>query len=145
MTPENAPPRRARVPGFVLLGLAVWQFGTFRAGLQRPPSYRYVVRKSCFCPVETAQPVRAEVRDGAAANTANAETGAPVAAASFADVGTLDQLFVIVQRAIDQGADRVEVRYDAALGYPTLISIDHISNAVDDEVGYSVEQFEAVK
>ena len=161
MTPEDTTPRRARVLGFVLLGavllgLAVWQFGAFRAGLQlqtararwaaqHPPSYRYVVQKGCFCPVNIVQPVRIEVRDGAALSMANAETGAPVPAADFEDVATLDHLFVLIQRAIDQGADRVEVRYDEALGYPTLISIDHISNAVDDEVSYSVEHFEEVK
>ena len=39
MTPEDATPRRARVLGFVLLGavllgLAIWQFGAFRAGFE---------------------------------------------------------------------------------------------------------------
>jgi hypothetical protein len=57
---------------------------------------------------------------------------------------TVDELFEVVQDAIDQEAYSLTVGYHAQLGYPTSIDIDYLLNAVDEEVSFrasGVEEF----
>lgn len=52
---------------------------------------------------------------------------------------TIDELFKVIKDS--RGAHELDVDYNEALGYPTSIYIDHIKNAVDDEIGYSVSNY----
>ena len=153
--------RRLIVVGLIGLGVALailvgWRFDSFQLGgqLQRyrarwaarvPLAYRYTVRVGCFCPSELTQPVEVEVRDGAVAAIVGASTRQPVRASQFDDAAPIEQLFVAIQRAIDQGADRVSVEYDPDFGYPRSIAIDYLRNAIDDEVTYTIEKFEVIQ
>jgi hypothetical protein len=72
-----------------------------------------------------------------------ADTGRP--ATPRADVPlTVDALFAVVDDALDT-ADKVEVRYDPALGYPAQIDIDRIRQAVDDEVSYTASELAPIR
>jgi hypothetical protein len=51
---------------------------------------------------------------------------------------TVEELFDAVERALEHDAHEIEVTYDADLGYPDFIFIDHEEMAIDDEVGYRV-------
>lgn len=56
----------------------------------------------------------------------------------------MDELFEVVQDAIDQEAHTLTVEYHAQLGYPTSIDNDYWLNAVDEEVSFrasGVEEF----
>lgn len=55
---------------------------------------------------------------------------------------TIDELFEVIENAREK-ADKLNVEYDQNLGYPIHIEIDYIKEAVDDEVTYKVNNFEA--
>lgn len=54
---------------------------------------------------------------------------------------TVEGLFGVIQHAIDEDADEVDVTYDEATGRPERIDIDWMTNADDDEVGITVDSF----
>jgi hypothetical protein len=108
------------------------------AGVQ---DYTVVVQHLCFCGY--VRPVRITVRSGAVVSSVDAETGQPVP--SYATVRDIAALFTLIREAIDDGADRLEVTYDAQLGYPTFINIDYIKNAVDDELQVRTSEFQQVR
>ena len=54
---------------------------------------------------------------------------------------TIDELFEVIEDA-RKNADKLSVEYDGNLGYPVLIEIDYIKEAIDDEVTYKVENFQ---
>ena len=53
----------------------------------------------------------------------------------LADVwGTVEDMFRLIEDAIDRDAESVQVTYHDRLGYPTHISIDYSSRIADDEL-----------
>jgi hypothetical protein len=95
-----------------------------------PADYRFTVDVRCFCP--TAEPVEVTVSDGqvVSARPAPPEYWSAV-------VVPVPDLFRLVGE-LRGSADSVDVSYDAELGFPTDISVDRITEAVDDEVSYVV-------
>lgn len=57
---------------------------------------------------------------------------------------TVEDFFAVIERAIDDGADEVDVRYDPDTGRPIGIAIDRMAEAIDDEVSYSIDSFEVL-
>jgi len=103
-----------------------------------PATYVYEVAHSCFCPVEAVGPVRVEVEAGAVVARTYVQSGAPVDT-TFADLfPAVDGLFDVLERAIEQDADDIQVTWDRDRGVPLQISIDYLKEAVDEEEGYSV-------
>ena len=56
---------------------------------------------------------------------------------------TIDDLFEQLKSAQAE-AEEVSVVYDTTYGYPSSIAIDHIKEAVDDEMYITVESFEVL-
>lgn len=54
---------------------------------------------------------------------------------------TIDELFEVIENA-RENADKLNVEYDEKLGYPVLIEIDYIKEAIDDEVTYKIDNFQ---
>lgn len=106
--------------------------------------YRYTVQTSCFCGPDLTQPLRVEVKNGKAVALTNAETGLAVSDSRFEPINTIDKLYALIRAAIVKPVASIKVEYDASLGIPTSIVIDNIANAADDEVSYSVRDFEVV-
>jgi hypothetical protein len=95
-----------------------------------PSSYRFTVAVQCFCPV--AKPVEVTVRDGEVVSLK------PEPPEFWSDAMVpIPELFQLVG-SLRGSADVVDVSYDGALGYPTTIAVDRITEAVDDEVAYVV-------
>ena len=120
--------------------------GSFLAGWSRwnrlrPAEYTYDFQRSCFCRGEAIQPVRITVSNGQVTSVVTLPDLVPVPPEQvnqFYRV-TIDSVFAIVRAALDDGADSVAVRYHAHWGYPTTVWIDYISNAADDELGFTNE------
>ena len=102
-----------------------------------PSHYRYVQDEWAFA--DSVGPVRIEVQDGEIVSAVIVETGEP---APDARELTIEDLFDMVQDEIDQKPDDITVEYDAELGFPASVDVDPIENAMDDEHGFSAEQFE---
>lgn len=97
--------------------------------------YSYVLRRSCYCPEEYTFPVEITVVGDTVSSAVYAEASALAGEPVVEDYEsmTIDELFDFTVGAIDE-ADKVEVEYDAAAGYPTLVRIDYERFAADDEL-----------
>lgn len=110
-----------------------------RAGVQ---DYQVVVQNLCFCGY--TRPVRITVRFGAVVSRVDAETGEPVPTYGE-NVRDIAGLFDLIRDAIAQDAHELDVTYDATYGFPTLITIDYIRNAVDDELTVRTSEFQRMR
>ncbi|MGH2942806.1 MAG: DUF6174 domain-containing protein [Solirubrobacteraceae bacterium] len=93
--------------------------------------YHFTVERQCFCAPSFRGPVTIVVRGGAPDATTPA---------AFQDIATVPRLHAIVQQAIDDRVERLDVTYDAR-GVPLAISIDRSSMVADDEIAYLVSGF----
>lgn len=108
-------------------------------------SYRYQLGITCFCLVEISRPVTIEVRNGATHSVSYLADGTAADAKYFEKYDTIDELFLIIDDAIDQKADEIKVTYDEELGFPTRIHIDFMKEAVDDEMTYDITEFQILE
>ena len=102
-----------------------------------PSHYRYVQDEWAFA--DSVGPVRIEVLDGEIVSAVIVETEKP---APESRALTIEDLFDMVQDEIDQDPDDLDVEYDGDRGVPATVDVDPIRNAMDDEHGFSAEQFE---
>jgi len=99
-------------------------------------SYRYGYRRACFCGDVNALEI--DVANGAVAAARYADDGAPVTSIYQSTLPTIDDLFDIIEEALDSRADALRVTYHPTLGYPTEISVDYRFVVADDEFGYAI-------
>lgn len=99
-------------------------------------NYQYEFQRICFCLPASTRRVKITVREGVAENIRRADSGDAVDKAQYELYYTVDQLFDYIQAAIDKKAHLVRVTYDPEWGYPTLVEIDYIRNAMDDEMRF---------
>lgn len=100
-------------------------------------SYEYGYRKHCECYQNGPPETLVTVRDGRVQDVrhrhAGSDTDVRAEARDFAAYWTVDGLFDVVASALERGSI-VRVSYDAALGYPTKIFIDHDRDFIGDEL-----------
>jgi hypothetical protein len=94
--------------------------------------YEFEFQRSCFCLPAVTEPVRITVRNDVVTAVIRTRDGQP-ASATVGAWPTVDSLFADVQRRIEQNAERLDVEYDAAYGYPRSIAVDVLQMAADDE------------
>lgn len=104
--------------------------------------YDFVLRRACFCPPALSYPTRVEVRDGAVVAATGIESGEPV---PVEDVPTIDDLFDIIESALDDDWELVEVTYDPELGFPAAATLDPGGGVVDAGVDYEVRDVVAAE
>ncbi len=109
-----------------------------------PPSYSIVVFRSCECTQQMSGPTLVIVRNGNVESRQYVANGEPVPAAFVNGFPSVDGLFEIIERALRYPAHRLDVDYDATLGYPLRIAIDYDHPAVDDEVTYTTTELTPV-
>lgn len=108
--------------------------------------YQFTLAYNCFCVVPKAgsdwpDSYTIAVRSGAIESAFDAATGTYVSDSELSLLPTIDDLFEIIQRAIDAKADKVDVSYDGTYGFPTRIDIDRSSTTIDDEYASTVSGF----
>lgn len=92
-------------------------------------SYSYILELQCFCgPSADLRPVLVTVQDGTVASVQyyheNPAQRTPASATIFGPYDTVDELFEIVEDAIEQDADVLQVGYDAEYGFPNAVNLD---------------------
>ncbi len=112
-----------------------------RVWVQRgPASYAFTYTRACFCGWAGAYRIEVE------ADTITRVTALPsgdVLADRPADVFyTVDGLFGMIGDVLDRRPDAFHASYDSALGHPVELSVDYIKQAVDDEFGFTVSDFQ---
>jgi len=97
--------------------------------------YRFRLSVSCFCPGR-GQPMTVTVRGGRV-------TGAKAFARTL---GTFPRMFARIDSALRSSRSGVvKVSYDPRRGFARSASIDEIKLAIDDEIGWTVDRFRALK
>lgn len=100
-------------------------------------SYEITFTINCFCPPGSSGANVLTVIDNRIVNAINSNTDMPYPSPSFTGLYTVADSFVFIESLLDSPPDRLRVEYDREYGYPTLIDIDYIQGAADDEVKYS--------
>lgn len=110
---------------------------------RQPTHYEFIVQRSCECVPPWTNPLRVTVRGGQVLSVANAQTEESVPMDS--DLAkSIEDLFGLLEQALEHGAYQVTAAYDPDFGYPTSIYIDSDEQMVDEEIGYSVRDLRAV-
>lgn len=60
----------------------------------------------------------------------------------FDQARTIEDVFDLLESLLNRDLASLNVEYDDIYGFPKLISIDYIKDAVDDEIGYIYSDFE---
>ncbi len=97
-------------------------------------TYHFLMNRSCFCVISGEHFV--QVIDREISVAVNTWSNEEVEGEHLQYVETIDDLFNMIERA-EKDADEFLVEY-AKEGYPTLISIDWIKEAVDDEMYFQI-------
>lgn len=114
--------------------------------LEETTSYSMTIQRSCYCPAGF-YPAKVLIKADTVYTALNPDTGKPIPVDSlsgdpralYADFyPTIDGLFQMIKEAREQHADKLEVRYNDAYGYPEHIDIDDIKQAADDEISFTV-------
>ena len=95
-------------------------------------TYELRQRRVCFC-LQTDLMVVTVTR-GAVTAVRNAETGVALPVETHAWYRTVDQLFADARAVLRGEGVLREVSFHPTLGYPTLLSLDPLPMAADDEV-----------
>lgn len=86
-------------------------------------SYTYRVRRSCYCPPESSGLREVRVVEGVVESVIWLEGETPVGPTSAQRFPSVEGLFAIIDEAIREGTNRVDVNCDPATGTPLRIEI----------------------
>lgn len=99
-----------------------------------PENYTFRLEVLCYCPQVGA--VRVTVQDGKVARaTAISGDAKGTEAPEFMRLTIND----IIERANDPELDKVDVTWPAGQDYPSVVALDQLSMATDDEVTYTIK------
>ncbi len=101
--------------------------------------YQLTTRKVCFCLI--TEPVVVIVKDSQVEEAFFAISGEYLTEEEMSEARTIDTHFALARNAIIN-ADRVTVEYDPVYGFPTVIDADFYEDAVDDEITYTINDFQ---
>ena len=104
--------------------------------------YRFTFQRSCFCAPSLREPALVNVFRGDIVSVESAASGVPQDPAFYY---TVEQLFGIIEDAIDEDAARLSVTYDSAMGYPTSGFIDRSEQIADEEIGFEASRLEQLR
>ena len=114
--------------------------------------YRFNLFIGCFCAFRDEMPLIVEVKDGKVVSLQSESVGEinPANLQYYERYLTIDKLFNEIEKgfksedAESKPAETLTVTYDETYGFPTQISIDFIEQAVDDELGLTISNFEVL-
>lgn len=99
-------------------------------------SYQYTFSASCFCLNVVTDKKQVTVSEGLVTEAFFLKTSQYLSKNELGYIKTVDQLFGIIESAIDTNAYQLIVSYNKDYGYPETISIDSLNNLMDDEISY---------
>lgn len=127
---EVSDPAPPPTPTQKLEGLALWES-------VEPVAYAFTYTAGSMI---GPRQVRVSVRDG---KVVSSEVSAPPYLRLELKGRTVEAVFAELKD--DQAkADEVKVTYDEVWGFPTTVSVDEIENAIDDEHGYGIKEFQVI-
>ena len=104
-------------------------------------NYTFHFRWQCFCIQEYVSLVALNVEGGKVVSGSYVEGGRGLESERLADYMPIDQLFDLIQEAIDRDAHSIRAEYDPELGFPVDVYIDYDEMMADEEKGFTIEKF----
>lgn len=103
----------------------------------RPASNSYTMQQRvlCFC-VTGSSTFQVTVTSGSITRAVNLATGESLSVTLLTIFRTVDQLFTQAREGLPREGVVQSMAFDATLGYPTMLSLDPVRGAIDDEVTY---------
>lgn len=95
-------------------------------------TYTYTYKRMCFCPPE--EDIVVNVQYGNVVSAHYYPSDNPVMPERLDELMTVEDLFLVIQQAITDQVARLDVTYNAQLGYPERISIDVDERMADEEI-----------
>ena len=103
------------------------------------PNYRFDFRWSCYCTMDFVAEVNITVRENRIHGAVLVEGDVPIPLDDAIErYKAMDNLFDLLQSAIDENAYTISAKYHPELGYPTDVWIDYEQHSVDEELGFSI-------
>ncbi|MDJ0728455.1 MAG: DUF6174 domain-containing protein [Crocosphaera sp.] len=104
---------------------------------QQIKNYQYIYQQQCFCPPPSNTPLKVFVKNDKIAQVVHLNNNQLITDLTFPK--TIEELFNIIEDAINRNADEILITYDANFGYPTRVAIDYQKILADEEITYTVE------
>jgi hypothetical protein len=110
--------------------------GTLRA------SYSFTWKRGCLCGVkDLGRAAHVTVANGAITSAVYVDTQQPVGPSLRSDLKTIEEVFAMIQQAIDQDYDEVDVVYDSQVGFPWSVDLKQDKNDVEGGDHLSLSNF----
>jgi hypothetical protein len=115
--------------------------------------YRFHLTVGCFCVFSQDMPLIIEVQDGDVLSM-EYQSGNEIDESTreyFQRFATIEKIFAEIEKdfqTVDSGdasqdkADEVIVEYDETYGFPTLVNVDFVKEAIDDELYLTISNIE---
>ncbi len=103
-------------------------------------TYQYTYERVCFCMPE--QDIVVAVASGDVSEAFYTPGGSYLAARKLGSLYTVEDMFELIQDAIDKAAAVVEVTYNLETGHPEEIYIDLKANLADEEITHIVKDLQ---
>ncbi len=100
-------------------------------------TYQYIYQQRFFCTPPSNTPLKVSVKNDKITEVVNLNNNQLITDLTFPK--TIEELFEIIEQAIQKNADEILINYDASFGYPTRVAIDYQKILADEEVTYTIE------
>lgn len=104
--------------------------------------YRLIQEGDCWT---CHSPQEAEVADGKSLGAFLISGNGKKEKYDQSHLGTIDELFMEISRAIEAKADGITVEYDSTLGYPVKASIDYRNDTADDGCSHQIRELKILQ
>ena len=111
---------------------------------QEIDSYAYELQVSCFCFPDMTRPVNIVVSDGIVQSVVYVDDGEPADPSLFTTYSTVEDLFERLENAHSQNPASFDVTFDEQYGVPQSVSIDIDEMMADEEIYFTVSNFEVL-
>jgi hypothetical protein len=101
--------------------------------------YSYTFTENCAC--SETEDIDIVVVSNQVSSATYSDSGIPVTGDDLARVRTIDEVFDIIQEAIDDGYFFINIDYHLEYDYPSIFEIDPDGGIDDDIVIYSIQNF----
>ncbi len=104
--------------------------------------YSMTFQRLCsLCSIEFLIPVRITVRGDTVHEMTDWDTGTPVEEPAEGAFLTIDEVFDVIQEAINRNAAAIDVGYNSTFGYPIDVDIDLSRSQFNDDVQFRIREF----
>lgn len=111
---------------------------------QEIDSYSYELQVSCFCFPDMTRRVNIVVSDGTVQSVAYVDDGEPADPSLFTAYSTVENLFERLENAQSDNPATFDVTFDEQYGVPQSVFVDIDERMADEEIMFTVSNFEAL-